>query len=65
MPSTVGAGDAALAGYILAIRRGSAPERLQMAAAYGSAAAALPGSTPPDPGQLNLDGVELTALAET
>ena len=64
--STVGAGDAALAGYILAESAGgSAPERLQMAVAYGSAAAALPGSTLPDPGQLNLDGVELTALAET
>ena len=64
--STVGAGDSALAGYILAeAAGGSAPERLQMAVAYGSAAAALPGSTLPDPAQLNLDGVELTALAET
>lgn len=63
--STVGAGDASLAGYIRAEVAGrSAPERLQMAVAYGSAAAALPGSTLPDPTQLNLDGVELTALAD-
>jgi len=64
--STVGAGDASLAGYILAEAAGcSAPERLQTAVAYGSAAASLPGSAMPLPGQLNLDGVDLTALAET
>lgn len=35
-----------------------------MAVAYGSAAAALPGSALPSPAHLNLDGVSLTALAE-
>ncbi len=63
--STVGAGDSSLAGYIRAeAAGGSAPERLQMAVAYGTAAAALPGSTLPVPAQLNLDGVDITALAD-
>ncbi|HOB50024.1 MAG TPA: 1-phosphofructokinase [Mycobacterium sp.] len=63
--STVGAGDSSLAGYIRAEVAGlTAPERLQMAVAYGSAAAALPGSALPSPAHLNLDGVSLTALAE-
>lgn len=48
--STVGAGDASLAGYLLA-RAGGAddPRSLATAVAHGSAAAALPGSTPPSP----------------
>ena len=42
--STVGAGDSSLAGYLRADVGGAEPpERLQMAVAYGSAAAALPG----------------------
>jgi 1-phosphofructokinase len=46
--STVGAGDASLAGYLLADQRGAAPEgRLAQAVAHGAAAAALPGSTMP------------------
>lgn len=56
--STVGAGDASLAGYLRATVTGAgAPHRLQMAVAYGSAAAALPGSTLPTPAQLDLDAV--------
>ncbi|WP_135451395.1 1-phosphofructokinase family hexose kinase [Mycobacterium sp. DL99] len=56
--STVGAGDASLAGYLRAVVAGAeAPQRLQMAVAYGSAAAALPGSALPGPDQLDLDAV--------
>ncbi|MFN6544804.1 1-phosphofructokinase family hexose kinase [Mycolicibacterium nivoides] len=56
--STVGAGDASLAGYLRAAVAGAeAPQRLQMAVAYGSAAAALPGSALPGPAQLDLDAV--------
>lgn len=56
--STVGAGDASLAGYLRAAVAGvQAPQRLQMAVAYGSAAAALPGSALPGPAQLDLDAV--------
>ncbi|NKZ10457.1 1-phosphofructokinase family hexose kinase [Mycolicibacterium septicum DSM 44393] len=56
--STVGAGDASLAGYVRAAVAGAeAPQRLQMAVAYGSAAAALPGSALPGPAQLDLDAV--------
>ena len=46
--STVGAGDSSLAGYVRAAVGGAEPpRRLQMAVAYGSAAAALPGSALP------------------
>ncbi|WP_229052264.1 1-phosphofructokinase family hexose kinase [Aeromicrobium sp. Leaf350] len=48
--STVGAGDSALAGYLLADSLGAdAPAALVSAVLHGSAAAALPGSTPPRP----------------
>ena len=48
--STVGAGDSALAGYLIADARGAdAPTALVSAVLHGSAAAALPGSTPPRP----------------
>ena len=48
--STVGAGDSALAGYLLADSCGAdAPAALVSAVLHGSAAAALPGSTPPRP----------------
>jgi 1-phosphofructokinase len=64
--STVGAGDSALAGYVRAeIGGADAPARLQMAVAYGSAAAALPGSALPTPGQLNLDDVVVTSIINT
>lgn len=61
--STVGAGDASLAGYLRAVVAGAdAPQRLQMAVAYGSAAAALPGSALPGPDQLDLDAVRTHSL---
>ncbi len=49
--STVGAGDSSLFGYLLGEHRGLADpgERLALAVAYGSAAAALPGTTIPTP----------------
>jgi 1-phosphofructokinase len=62
--STVGAGDASLAGYIRAEVGGAVPpQRLQMAVAYGSAAAALPGSALPTPAQVDLDAVRVTPIA--
>lgn len=61
--STVGAGDSSLAGYVRAAVAGAdAPERLRMAVAYGSAAAALPGSALPSPGQLDLGAVGVHTL---
>lgn len=61
--STVGAGDASLAGYLLADLRGlDAPGRLREAVAYGAAAASLPGSTMPREGDLERDGVTITTL---
>jgi 1-phosphofructokinase len=61
--STVGAGDSSLAGYLRADAEGAAaPARLQMAVAYGSGAAALPGTALPSPGEINLDGVAITAV---
>jgi 1-phosphofructokinase len=62
--STVGAGDASLAGYLRADVGGAVPpERLQMAVAYGSAAAALPGSALPTPAQVDLTAVRVTPIA--
>ncbi|EFQ83640.1 1-phosphofructokinase [Aeromicrobium marinum DSM 15272] len=51
--STVGAGDSALAGYLIADLMGRGPaERLASAVAHGSAAASLPGSRMPGPDDL-------------
>lgn len=62
--STVGAGDSSLAGYLRAEVAGAEPaERLRMAVAYGSAAAALPGSALPSPAHLDLSAVRVHALA--
>ncbi|MGW0160361.1 1-phosphofructokinase family hexose kinase [Mycobacterium sp. NPDC003323] len=62
--STVGAGDSSLAGYVRAEQAGAAPaDRLRMAVAYGSAAAALPGSALPSPDQLDLDAVPVRAIS--
>jgi 1-phosphofructokinase len=62
--STVGAGDSSLAGYVRADVGGAqAPQRLQMAVAYGSAAAALPGSALPSPAEIDLDGVAVTSIS--
>ncbi|MFF0814076.1 1-phosphofructokinase family hexose kinase [Rhodococcus sp. NPDC003318] len=64
--STVGAGDASLAGYLIAHVAGEDPARaLQLAVAYGTAAAALPGTTLPRPDQVNRDAVTVTALDDT
>jgi 1-phosphofructokinase len=61
--STVGAGDASLAGYLLADLDGlPAPERLRRAVAYGAAAASLPGSTMPRHPDLDTAGVQVTDL---
>jgi 1-phosphofructokinase len=62
--STVGAGDSALAGYVRAALAGaSAPDRLRMAVAYGSAAASLPGSALPGPELIDLEAVPVKAIS--
>ena len=62
--STVGAGDSSLFGYLLGALRGLEPaERLRLAVAYGSAAAALPGTTIPTPSHTRPDLVEVRELA--
>ena len=62
--STVGAGDSALAGYLLADVAGAAPaDRLRAAVAYGSAATALPGTELPGPAHPDLAAVTVTALS--
>ena len=62
--STVGAGDSSVAGYVLAdVRGGDEPERLRTAMVYGSAAASLPGTTLPTPGDLPAQEVVVTRLA--
>ncbi|MDQ1053495.1 1-phosphofructokinase [Arthrobacter sp. SORGH_AS 212] len=61
--STVGAGDSALAGYLLAHGRGAAPaDCLRQAVAHGAAAASLPGSTVPAVHQTTPEAVTITAL---
>lgn len=61
--STVGAGDASLAGYLVADVEGHGPaQRLRRAVAYGAAAASLPGSQLPGPDDLDLGGVRVQAL---
>ncbi|GAA1049222.1 1-phosphofructokinase family hexose kinase [Arthrobacter russicus] len=61
--STVGAGDSALAGYLLAELAGrSEPQCLQQAVAHGAAAAALPGSTVPAVAQTNPAAITVAAL---
>ena len=63
--STVGAGDSALAGYLLAQTEGrTPPECLRQAVAHGAAAASLPGTTVPavdqtDPGAVTVTQLEL------
>jgi 1-phosphofructokinase len=61
--STVGAGDSSLFGYLLADLRDLAPpDRLAMAVAYGSAAAALPGTTIPTPDHVDPSAVRVREL---
>ncbi len=57
--STVGAGDAALAGFLLA--GGAGRSALASAVAYGAAAVQLPGSVMPTPADLDLPAVTTTA----
>ena len=60
--STVGAGDSALAGYLIAACRGLADDdRLRYAVAYGTTAASMSGSTLPTPGDVD----SLGALSST
>jgi len=62
--STVGAGDSSLAGYVRAEVGGAVPpQRLQMAVAYGSAAAALPGTTLPTPAEIDLAAVQVSPIS--
>ncbi|SDQ13572.1 1-phosphofructokinase [Actinopolyspora saharensis] len=61
--STVGAGDAALAGFLLAGADG--PEALRHAVAYGTAGVELSGSRMPSPGDLRLESVRVTEVDET
>ena len=61
--STVGAGDSALAGYLLSQVAGASPaDCLRQAAAHGAAAASLPGSIVPALDQTDPDAVTVTAL---
>jgi 1-phosphofructokinase len=55
--SSVGAGDALLAGFLAAGARG--PEALREALAWGAAAVSLPGSRMPGPADLRRDAVRL------
>lgn len=62
--STVGAGDSALAGYLLSRVAGNSPAQcLRQAAAHGAAAASLPGSTVPALSQTDPDAITVTALS--
>jgi 1-phosphofructokinase len=61
--STVGAGVSGLAGYLLADVAGHGPEqRLAHAVAYGSAAAALPGTRLPTPDQVDISAVAVSPV---
>ncbi|GGV69109.1 MULTISPECIES: 1-phosphofructokinase [Streptomyces] len=57
--SDVGAGDASLAGFLIA--GGTGPEALASAVAHGAAAVQLPGSVMPSPGDLDPAAVTVTA----
>ncbi|MDT0304952.1 1-phosphofructokinase [Streptomonospora wellingtoniae] len=61
--STVGAGDALLAGFLGA--GGAGPEALRAAVAHGAAAVELPGSRMPGPRDPRSDNVRVTAVDTT
>ncbi|SDL77531.1 1-phosphofructokinase [Corynebacterium mycetoides] len=62
--STVGAGDSALAGYIMARVAGEAPaECLRRSVAYGSAAAAKPATGIPSPAEIDLAHTDVFPLS--
>lgn len=61
--STVGAGDSATAGYLIARALEEAPaDRLARALAYGTAAVGLPGTTIPRPDQVRIDASTIVRL---
>lgn len=61
--STVGAGDAALAGYLLGCTQGQgSAESLALSVAYGTAAAAKPGTQFPHPAELDTAHTSISAL---
>ena len=61
--STVGAGDALLAGFLLA--GGEGPAALRTAVAYGTAAVGLPGSRVPAPPDVRPDEVRVSEVDES
>lgn len=61
--STVGAGDATMAGYLLSRHAGSPlPECLRTAVAFGRAAVSLPGTTMPGPEHIDSQAVTVRKL---
>lgn len=61
--STVGAGDSSLAGFLLAVTEGAAPERaLAQAVAHGAAAASLPGSAIPSRELADASAITVTRI---
>ncbi|NMH98780.1 1-phosphofructokinase [Pseudonocardia acidicola] len=60
--STVGAGDATLAGFLAA--GGDGPEALRLAVAYGAAACRLPGSAMPGPHDIHIDDVRVVGTPD-
>lgn len=61
--STVGAGDSATAGFLIARERGEDPgTRLALALAYGTAAVGLPGTTIPRPDQVHVEADRVQRL---
>ncbi len=58
--STVGAGDAMLAGFLAA--GGAGPDALLEAVAWGTAAVALPGSRMPNPNEIDRSAVAIKSL---
>ncbi|MBB5830791.1 1-phosphofructokinase family hexose kinase [Brachybacterium aquaticum] len=61
--STVGAGDSATAGYLIArALEEEPPLRLARSLAYGTAAVALPGTTIPRPDQVRIDATRVVRL---
>lgn len=61
--STVGAGDSSLAGFLLAETAGAGPaECVRTGIRYGSAAASLPGTQAPTPGDLPAGDVPVRSL---
>lgn len=61
--STVGAGDSALTGFILANKAGHSPaDALRNAVAFGSAAVTLPGTTLPTPSQTDIEHTSVKHL---